>query len=270
MTAHLPAPTPSQPVVTNVWRSTSGLRTALTWLLAADAVVMAMAVVAHLNRAAVITDMLAFKATFSDVQSADSFVGSVSSIYFLLFIATAVVLMVWQWRSAMNNDLLGKIRPRFSPGWSIGAWFIPFANLVIPVRIFLDLWQGSDPETTNHRDWHGLRRPGLIAWWWTCYVVGNALSFAIDDDALRDLRDSDRRVAVGCALVAAAAVLAIFVVRSITARQDAAHREPGATLPASPGWYQDPTQRFDHRYWNGLAWTDHASRSGEALVDPLV
>lgn len=39
------------------------------------------------------------------------------------------------------------------------------------------------------------------------------------------------------------------------------------TQPA--GWYPDPVQVFDYRYWDGQRWTPHVSRSGVALVDGL-
>jgi hypothetical protein len=38
------------------------------------------------------------------------------------------------------------------------------------------------------------------------------------------------------------------------------------TLPPA-GWYRDPAARFDFRYWNGEAWTDHVRRDGVAAVD---
>ena len=39
--------------------------------------------------------------------------------------------------------------------------------------------------------------------------------------------------------------------------------------PPPPGWYPDPTGRQDHRWWDGATWTDHASKSGVANLDPL-
>lgn len=36
-----------------------------------------------------------------------------------------------------------------------------------------------------------------------------------------------------------------------------------------PGWYPDPMGRFDHRYWNGTAWTDSVSRQGIQYDDPV-
>lgn len=36
-----------------------------------------------------------------------------------------------------------------------------------------------------------------------------------------------------------------------------------------PAWYPDPSGRFELRYWNGTAWTEHAARGGEVVADPL-
>jgi hypothetical protein len=35
------------------------------------------------------------------------------------------------------------------------------------------------------------------------------------------------------------------------------------------GWYADPTNRHEYRYWDGAAWTADVSDSGEAATDPL-
>ena len=38
---------------------------------------------------------------------------------------------------------------------------------------------------------------------------------------------------------------------------------------AAAGWYADPTRRYDHRYYNGAAWTSDVSSAGQRFVDPL-
>lgn len=40
-------------------------------------------------------------------------------------------------------------------------------------------------------------------------------------------------------------------------------------MDAPAGWYPDPLGRNDHRYWDGSQWTDHASRGGATITDPL-
>lgn len=49
------------------------------------------------------------------------------------------------------------------------------------------------------------------------------------------------------------------------------------TTPAAPtspsvpaGWYTDPAGRYELRYWDGSAWTEHVSRSGQQFTDPPV
>jgi hypothetical protein len=47
-----------------------------------------------------------------------------------------------------------------------------------------------------------------------------------------------------------------------------------AATPATPavpaGWYADPAGRFELRYWDGSAWTEHVSRGGQQYTDPPV
>jgi hypothetical protein len=52
----------------------------------------------------------------------------------------------------------------------------------------------------------------------------------------------------------------------------AAAPEPApAAEPAVPaGWYADPSGRFELRYWDGAAWTEHVSRAGQQFTDPPV
>ncbi|MBT4984514.1 MAG: DUF2510 domain-containing protein [Ilumatobacter sp.] len=39
-------------------------------------------------------------------------------------------------------------------------------------------------------------------------------------------------------------------------------------MPA--GWYADPSGRYELRYWDGNAWTEHVSRAGQQFTDPPV
>jgi hypothetical protein len=43
--------------------------------------------------------------------------------------------------------------------------------------------------------------------------------------------------------------------------------------PAAPavaaGWHPDPMGRFEQRYWDGAAWTEHVTRAGQQSTDPV-
>ena len=51
-----------------------------------------------------------------------------------------------------------------------------------------------------------------------------------------------------------------------------ASRRPGqpATPSVPAGWYADPAGRYELRYWDGSAWTEHVSRNGQQYTDPPV
>ena len=54
----------------------------------------------------------------------------------------------------------------------------------------------------------------------------------------------------------------------------AATRATTPTTPSTPnvppGWYADPAGRYELRYWDGSAWTEHVSRAGQQYTDPPV
>jgi hypothetical protein len=40
-------------------------------------------------------------------------------------------------------------------------------------------------------------------------------------------------------------------------------------VATAAGWFQDPYGRYEQRYWDGSAWTEHVSTQGTQAVDPL-
>lgn len=46
------------------------------------------------------------------------------------------------------------------------------------------------------------------------------------------------------------------------------HTVQHSSVPAA--WYPDPSQRYELRYWNGTAWTEHVATNGQQGIDPPV
>ncbi|WP_395154217.1 DUF2510 domain-containing protein [Ilumatobacter sp.] len=51
---------------------------------------------------------------------------------------------------------------------------------------------------------------------------------------------------------------------------DAATEAAAAESSVPAGWYADPSGRYELRYWDGSAWTEHVSRAGQQFTDPPV
>jgi hypothetical protein len=81
----------------------------------------------------------------------------------LATIAAVVVACIWQYRAATASRALG-FPSRRSPGWGVGAWFVPIVNLWIPYAAIRDCLPTGDPQRA-----HVLR-------WWLAWIIGGALS----------------------------------------------------------------------------------------------
>jgi hypothetical protein len=200
---------------------------ALTVLFGVMVAASALLAVALANRIALVRDLKAghFGDVLTRAEDADDFVSASSSIFGLTQLAIVVLFIIWMFRAAKNNEALGRMGPRFSPGWSIGAWFIPLANFVIPVLIMQDLWRGSDRET--HRgvsSWRAGAGSALVGFWWAAWLV-SLVRFSYSGSGLQgsgsldDIENSNTVALVGVIASAIAAILALLVVRAISRRQ---------------------------------------------------
>ena len=167
--------------------------------------------------------------TRSEAETNDNRVAAIDLTIGAVAIGAIVSWCMWQHRSNANLRALGAADLKFSPGWAVGWWFIPFANVVQPFRAMLELWKASDPEA-GAVDWKGKPSTVLLPIWWAAWLLrvyvfpslafNAAGGFATPDShpSVADLIVRDRYILGGDAATILAAVLAIMLVRRITGR----------------------------------------------------
>jgi len=218
------------------WRRQRTLVAGLTLALGAGAVI------AVVRTAAFGARLVALASPSSDLRSraadADAFVHGTDVASALGLLVIAPLFVAWLWRAAENQQALGRRPERLGSGWAIGGWFVPLANLVIPVLVVQDLWRGGDP--TIDRDdprWRIADRSWLVGWWWGLGLIGVFGAFGARADQpgerIATLEQANVLALLGSASTAAAAVLAILVVRGVSARQEACRRAQRATPAGS-------------------------------------
>ena len=74
----------------------------------------------------------------------------VSFLVGLVTLGAVVVACIWQHRAASAGRALG-IPSRRSPGWGVGAWFVPVVNLWVPYSAIRDCLPPDDPH--RPREW---------------------------------------------------------------------------------------------------------------------
>jgi uncharacterized protein DUF4328 len=172
---------------------------------------------ALLLRARAIDRAAAETTTLLAVLDADQFVRAAYGANALLTIGTGLVFVFWQYRFTANADLLADHPLPLGPGWAVGGWFVPVANLVLP---FLQLRQAARVSGPV---------PRIVPAWTACFIGGAVLftgSTALRDGyapllprGLIDVATADVVAAAAMLGYTAAAPLAIMMVRTLTERQ---------------------------------------------------
>lgn len=177
---------------------------------------------AHVNRAHAIGEILDGSAlSDADLVSADDLVQRVAAIGLGVLVLTAVAWILWFHRAYRNIGVLANRRLVYSSKWAIGAWFVPFLNLVRPKEITNDLFSAVADERLDEPV------PGLVHVWWGLIIVASIVTRLVrfqDSDTLESFRTEDYVAVVSQAFDVAAAIAAILVVRELTRRQLARRR----------------------------------------------
>jgi uncharacterized protein DUF4328 len=213
-------------------RSIRNLGTAVIVLLGAQIVSTALLIPAYLARISVIDRFLAGDPlTQQEVQRADDFVGGVAGIDAMLFLATAITWLVWQHHGQANLERAGAAGLRFTPGWAVGWWFVPFANFVKGFQSIRELRLASERPS----GWVHDRTPPILGWWWAFWLLSAiSIGWWNTSTTAASLRTSDRVELYSSVFEIVAAVLAIRIVRAITDSQERLRSAP-PPVPPAPG-----------------------------------
>lgn len=141
-------------------------------------------------------------------------------VYLAVNILSYIFVGRWIYFASKNLRALGAIGLQFSPGWAVGWYFVPIANLWKPYQAMKEIWQASSQPL----DWRNVPVVGLMPAWWTLWI----LTSVADRVVSRMARDADTLPALtgyakaNIALSALAVVLcAVFatLISEITRRQ---------------------------------------------------
>jgi hypothetical protein len=217
-------------------RPTKRIADAIVALLVTQILLLGAEALALINRISIVERVRAGHAlTLAEAQQADTLVMASLVVWLVVFVVTGIVWCVWQHRAQRNAIELAYGKLAFTPGWAVGWWFVPLANLFKPFQTVRELWKAS------HGGYDGrvVATWSVIGWWWGLWLgasvlgrfIARAGSLKSPSDVIR--HDTWEIVANGVAVVAA--ILAIMIVRSVVALQERAVAPPVlGPLPPMP------------------------------------
>jgi len=125
---------------------------------------------------------------YYDESSVEYFLISISQLlYIIIFFVFLIIYFIWI-RQAYRNLHSLQLKPtEYSSGWTIGAYFVPFLNLVRPYTMMKEIWYGSQPiadATTSYNSarYYGLSSSGFLKLWWVIvlfdqFITSRSLRF---------------------------------------------------------------------------------------------
>lgn len=214
----------ASPAWPGAYRSPAGLGVAAGVMLGVSGVVALLAVAVDIWRLVAGDDLLVAPDGTRDepLDLLALFSSAVTGLFYVALVGTAVVFICWLRRVRANADLLVPNGHQHGAGWVIGAWITPFVQFWFPWRLVVDCWQASGPVDAD-----GQRRPvsqSLVSLWWAAWL-GSILVTRVQAMMERSGGVDSPGSALGVELVAdglrvVAAVLAVLVVRRLTAMQE--------------------------------------------------
>ena len=95
----------------------------------------------------------------------------VSIIFLVTFVISGILILKWIYRANYNARQLGAKNMEFTPGWSIGWYFIPIFTLWKPYQAMKEIWKASHAPN----DWENASTSSILGWWWFFWIVSNGI-----------------------------------------------------------------------------------------------
>lgn len=99
----------------------------------------------------------------------------INIFWVIIYIALVIVFLMWIHRVYKNLRAVHVQGLKHSPGWAVGWYFIPIANLFKPYVVMKEIW-----KSTFHADgtgsWKDKKAPSLMLIWWLTFIIGNIIA----------------------------------------------------------------------------------------------
>jgi len=139
-------------------------------------------------------------------------------------LVTIVVFSVWIHRAATNVRALGASGLTITPGWAVGWFLVPVANLFMPFRAMREIWKASH----NPTGWASLPTAPIVGWWWAGFLADQFFGrlsglFYKNAETVDTLRSATIADMISDVATVGATVAALLLVTRIAEAQARAH-----------------------------------------------
>jgi hypothetical protein len=110
----------------------------------------------------------------ADAEANDMRQAVIAFSYLGVFIVSGVLILRWIYQANKNARQFGAKDMVFSPGWSIGFYFIPIVSLWKPYQAMKEIWQASQ----NPTNWPVEKVSSILGIWWFFWIANSMVGQA--------------------------------------------------------------------------------------------
>ena len=110
----------------------------------------------------------------ADAEANDARQGVIGIIQLVIFIVSGFLILKWIYRANYNARQLGAEDMRFTPGWSIGWYFVPIATFWKPYQAMKEIYKASHTPD----NWKDTEVPSMLPWWWFFWIISSLMGNA--------------------------------------------------------------------------------------------
>jgi hypothetical protein len=171
----------------------------------------------------------------ADGEASDQRQQIVALIYLAVFIVSGFLILRWIHRANYNARQLGAKDMEFTPGWSIGYYFIPILTLWKPFQAMKEIWKASH----NPENWATEKASSILGLWWFLWIVTNMLGQAVlrmstGAEGLQELMNLNIITQVSEVLAIPLALVTLSIINSIYQVQSVAYESANKTSNPTP------------------------------------
>ncbi len=111
----------------------------------------------------------------ADGEANDARQGLIAMVFLAVYIVSGIIILKWIYHANYNSRHLGAKNMKFTPGWSVGWYFIPIFTLWKPYQAMKEILKASrSPD-----NWSEAKTSSILPWWWFFWLANNFLGQAI-------------------------------------------------------------------------------------------
>lgn len=164
----------------------------------------------------------------AEAEQLDEFQANTGIAQLTVYILCGITFLMWSHRAHRNLAAGGLDELKYTPGWAVGGWFVPFLNLVRPFQVMREVWGGSSAleRGEDYSPWYA-RASGLVVAWWTVLLISSAAGRAsgrmlLRAETIEEMLTAEQMTLASDLLDIPAAILALLVVQRVTRFQEEA------------------------------------------------